>query len=230
MTRVFFCLWVVLSTHSLAIAGEHIYISGGPALRYFEKHKTASHDRFWGNFIQAAVARFQEWKTELDSADQFTWLIYRPSYISRGEEQGEDLITKTENWVAQTGAKIVWFDSRGELINYLNNGQDRDTLKIERIEYFGHSNKRNWMFDYSNRFDAAVLETDSLHMNQLKEINRRIFAKGAYCKSWGCHSGEEYSKMWRRATGVPLIGAIGKTDYSNASVPVISTPGGKWTK
>lgn len=222
-------LYLVLAVTPL-FGGEHIYVSGGPALRYFEKHKENSHDRFWGNFIQAAMARFEEWKSEMDPNDQFTWLIHRPGYVSRGEEMGTNLIERVENWIRPSGARIIWFTDRDELIDYLNNGQDRDKIKIERFEYFGHSNKRNFMFDYSNRFDAAVIASQCLHQDHLKKINRGIFDRSAYVKSWGCHTGEEYSQYWRRATGVPMIGAIGKTDYSNASVPVISTPGGRWTQ
>ena len=40
------------------------------------------------------------------------------------------------------------------------------------------------------------------------------------------------SKKWRRATGVPMIGAVGKTDYSvmyrNDWLPVLSK--GRWTR
>jgi hypothetical protein len=221
---------ILVALSGVTYAGEHIYLSGGPALRYFEKHKENSHDRFWGNFIQAAMARFEEWKAEMEPGDQFTWLIHKPGYVTRGKEMGVDLIEKTENWIRPTGARIIWFTERDELIDYLNQGQDRREVKIKRFEYFGHSNKRNFMFDYSNRFDAAVIETQCLHQNHLKKINRGIFARDAYVKSWGCHTGEEYSKYWRRATGVPMIGAIGKTDYSNASVPVLSSADGKWAQ
>jgi hypothetical protein len=47
----------------------------------------------------------------------------------------------------------------------------------------------------------------------------RLFTAGtvvskALVKSWGCPTGESMSKKWRRATRVPMVGAIGKTDYS----------------
>ena len=51
---------------------------------------------------------------------------------------------------------LVWFRSTQELINYINNGQSgRGNLKISGFEYFGHSNKACFMFDYSNNIDSA---------------------------------------------------------------------------
>ena len=55
------------------------------------------------------------------------------------------------------------------------------------------------MFDYSNNIDSACKSW--LHENDLKQINRRAFARGAYVKSWGCHTGESMSKKWYAATG-----------------------------
>ena len=57
-------------------------------------------------------------------------------------------------------------------------------------------------------------------------------SKRAVVKSWGCHTGESMSKKWKRATGVPMIGAVGKTDYSvmyrNNWLPALSK--GRWTR
>ncbi|MEI9998300.1 MAG: hypothetical protein WDO13_03590 [Verrucomicrobiota bacterium] len=39
-----------------------------------------------------------------------------------------------------------------------------------------------------------------LHVKDLKLIHDDIFAHNAVCKSWGCHSGEMYSKCGRAAS------------------------------
>jgi len=223
-----FCL-CFLALSAQAAPTEQIFVSGGPSLRTFERFKDNPHDRFWGNFITSGVARYQEIKAEIGE-QPFTWLIYKPGYLSRAEESGHDLIAEVETMIQPTGARIVWFHSRDELIDYLHEGQDRSSLKIGRLEYFGHSNKRNWCFDYSNAIDGAVIESGCLHVDHLDGIRRSIFADAAYTRSWGCHSGEEFSQAWLKQTGVPMWGAIGKTDYSNGAVPVISTPGGSWTR
>jgi hypothetical protein len=116
------------------------------------------------------------------------------------------------------------------VINYLNGGQPRNAVKIASLDWFLHSNKAAFMFDYSNEIDSA--SKSWLHENELGRINRGIFAPKALVKSWGCHTGESMSKKWRRATGVPMVGAVGKTDYSvmyrNEWLPGLSR--GRWTR
>ena len=68
-----------------------------------------------------------------------------------------------------------------------------------------------------------------LHEKELVKINRLAFAKDANVRSWGCHTGEMMSQSWRRAVGNRMWGVIGKTQFMTEELPVISTPGGKWT-
>jgi hypothetical protein len=82
------------------------------------------------------------------------------------------------------------------------------------------------MFDYSNNIESACKSW--LHESDLTKINRHVFARGAYVKSWGCHTGESMSKLWRDATGTKMWGAIGKTDFSTGELPALSSVGGKW--
>lgn len=231
--RPFLILMMLLASFAptLLQAAEHIILSGGPALRYFERHKKSSHDRYWGNFIDSASTRIGQIKPKLNKGDTITWLIYRPGYETRGKEMGEDLISTVISRARGLGVKLVWFNDRDELLEYLNHGGPRsDGVKIARLEYFGHSNKRTLMFDYSNRLDGACAEPSMLHIWNLSRLRRDIFEGGAYCKSWGCHSGEEYSGAFYRRTGRRMIGAIGKTDYSSGGIPRLSSSGGKWSQ
>ena len=70
-----------------SLRGEDIVlISGGPALRAHERFKVNTHDRYWGNFIDSALARVQELRKELPN-DRVTWLVFRPGYVRRGAEE-----------------------------------------------------------------------------------------------------------------------------------------------
>jgi hypothetical protein len=210
-------------------AAEYLIVSGGPALRYFERHKTNTHDRYWGNFIDSAALRIQQIRNSgRPENETFTWLVFRPGYEARGREDRTDYPTLILQRARTLGVQLVWFESRQGLVNYMNSGQDRKHTPISGWEYFGHSNRRNMMFDYSSGVDGGSLEQGSLHMNQLKEIRTGIFAPGAHTQSWGCHSGEEFCGVWFRRFNVPMKGAIGKTDYSRGGIPYISTPGGRW--
>jgi hypothetical protein len=84
------------------------------------------------------------------------------------------------------------------------------------------------MFDYSNNLDSA--SKCWLHEDDLKQIRRGIFTRDALVKSWGCHTGESMHRKWKAATGVPMWGAIGKTQYMTDELPVLSSATGRWVK
>jgi hypothetical protein len=214
--------------------GEHIIISGGPALRKWEllRRKPDQHDKWWGNFIRSARIRMVELIKKNPSAS-ITWMVYRPGYAARGTEEGQSRISDIES-VPEMFArdykhpiKLIWFDDGQDVINYINRHGGGN--KIAGFEYFGHSNRHAFMFDYSSHISGASRAW--IHENDLKGISRRAFAKNAFCKSWGCHSGESFIKKFKTATGVRMWGALGKTDYSvlqYGQLPVVS--GGSWTQ
>ncbi len=221
---------LVLACFFLSLeAREWIILSGGPAIRFYEAGKERSHDKHWGNFIDSAVVRIKELRPQLAEGDQITWLVYRPGYQSRGEEINGDLLTNILKRANQEGVALFWFDTQDQLINYLNNGKDRSTNKIHHFDYFGHSNKACLLFDYSNVMDS--MSKNYLHTMNFKKIKKDIFTPDAVCQSWGCHSGEYYSGKWKTHFGVPMIGAIGKTDYSRLhSLPFLSSDKGQWAQ
>jgi hypothetical protein len=207
---------------------ESIVVSGGPAIRFFEHGKKSSHDVFWGNFIVSATFRLKELEQQKAPGDLVTWLVYRPGYERRSMELDADLLSTIQQKADALGVALFWFNNKQELINYLNTGRDRKAMPIADFEYFGHSNKACFMFDYSNNFDAMT--KDFLHAMDLERIEPSDFAKGATAKSWGCHSGEYYTTQWKHHFGWPMVGAIGKTDYSHGELPFLSSPGGSWAE
>jgi hypothetical protein len=82
------------------------------------------------------------------------------------------------------------------------------------------------MFDYSSNIDSACKSW--LHESELTRIKRSDFARNAYSRSWGCHTGESMAKKWYAATGVRMIGVIGKTQYMMEELPVLASQNDKW--
>lgn len=228
-------LWASLATPSHAEPDprdEYIIVTGGPSLMEWEQFRREEHrhDKWWGNFVRTARIRIDQLKKYHKGGINITWLVYRPGYERRAGEDGQPLIENIESVRDKYGVRLVWFRNGAEIINYLNDGQNRRQLKVGGIEYFGHSNKYCWTFDYSNEILGA--SKAFLHERDLKNIKRGVFARNAFCKSWGCHSGESFVKAFKKATGVEMIGAIGKTDYSKTYqliLPFLSSPGGRWT-
>ncbi len=209
---------------------EYILVSGGPSLIEWEKYKSAPHDRWWGNFIRAARVRIEELRKTLGPQARITWLVYRPAYARRGARQeNQDLVSNIASVRDKYAVNLVFFDRTSQLINYLNAGQPRDSVKIANFEFYGHSNRACFMFDYSNEVDSASKVW--LHESELGQIHRGLFTNDALIKSWGCHTGESMSAKWRGATGKKMIGAVGKTNYADGHlrgwVPSLS-PGGRW--
>ena len=205
---------------------EYIVITGGVSLFEWEKFKAQPHDHWWANFVHASRVRFDQMRQQYGPDARITWLIYKPAYIRRGKQEGRDLVAMIGSVRDAVHLNLVWFDKTSDLIDYLNFGHDRNQVKIADLEYFGHSNKACWMFDYSCEMDSA--SKCWLHDSELKQIRRVDFACGAFIKSWGCHTGEEMSGYWHSATGTRMWGAIGRTDYSNDNEVFLSTPGGRW--
>ena len=217
-----------LEASARAEAREYILLSGGPALRKWEDLRAPGmqHDRWWGNFIRPARMRIEEIQKK-DPGANITWLVHRNAFVTRSAEDKRSLTTLVESVRDKFHVQLRWVDNGSQVINYLNYGQPRAAVKICDFEYFGHSNKYCFMFDYSNQIFGC--SKSWLHQKELGGINRGIFTRDAFCKSWGCHTGESMSKAWRKATGVPMIGACGKTDYSNP-LQVMLSPGGRWSK
>jgi hypothetical protein len=230
--RAFFiALFLAVVAPEVRADQEYLIVSGGPALRRWENLRRAGeqHDRWWGNFIATAVTRIREIRRTQPTMP-VTWLVYRDAYARRGAEDQKPYTS----WVAEKavlGIKIVYFTTGDELISYINRGQGRGRTKISGFEYYGHSNKFCFMFDYSS--EGYGVSSSWLHQNDLRKINGSAFAPNAYCHSWGCHTGEAMSQKWQEATGIWMVGAYGKTDYTDLHLrdnrPGLSS-GSHWRK
>lgn len=206
---------------------EYVIVCGGVSLWKWEKFKKAPHDNWWANFIRASRIRIEQIQ-QTDPGANITLLAFRPSYVTRSRQDSVDLLSNITSVRDAFGIRLVWFSSANEMVNYLNQGQPRDRVKICDFEYFGHSNKACWMFDYSNEVDSASKAW--FHEKDLGKINRGIFTRDAFVKSWGCHSGELFSKRFWATAGVRMWGAVGKTQYMTHELPILSSAGGHWTR
>lgn len=227
---------LVLGSIAAWAQNEYIICSGGPALRKWEDLRRAEqqHDRWWGNFVRPARVRMQELQRTQPPGTLITWLVYRDAYVRRAAENRDTLTRYVESVRDTYKINLVWFRTGEEVISYINKGGgqiSRNRHKISGFEFFGHSNKFCFLFDYSS--DVYASSSAWLHENDLRRLSRGAFARGAFCKSWGCHTGESMSKAWKRATGQTMIGAIGKTDYSYMHLrnwQVALSPGSRWTQ
>jgi hypothetical protein len=234
LSALFFCLAALGSLRLPAaqpepFQREYVLVTGGVSLMEWEKFKgPEAHDHWWANFVRASRIRVEQIRNEAGPSAKITWLVYKTGYIKRQAQEKQNLLGFIESVRDKFNLKLVYFEKGQEVIDYLNAGQPRDQVKIADFEYFGHSNKACFLFDYSNEVDSA--SKSWLHENDLPKINRGIFTRDALVKSWGCHTGESMSKKWAAATGVKMWGAIGRTMYLMEDLPMLSSVGGKWVK
>jgi hypothetical protein len=245
MTRIFALLLLFLSIlPSQAqqydyLHTEYVVCSGGPALRKFEDLRVPAdrHDKYWGNFTKASIMRMRQLRAQHGSALNLTWLIYRPAYVARA---AEDARSSTVQYkcdfgeismeAAKLSAKVIWFSSTPEFCSFMNS---HTRLKLSGFDYFGHSNKYCFLFDYS----AEIVGASScyLHVKGLHQLRRGIFAPYAHVQSYGCNMADGADSMylaWKKATGHPMIAATGKTDFTaiidNVTLPTVIA--GRWAQ
>lgn len=190
---------------------DHVIVTGGPALRKWEDLRVPrdQHDRWWANFIRASTLRMVELRQAYGESAPIVWIVYRPGYQDRGREDGKPYTTWISELASKRRVNLIWIDSTGSLISALNN---RPRGSVRTFDYFGHSNRHCFMLDYSGHIMAA--STAWLHERDLPKIRSSIFARNAYCKSWGCHTAQSMSAVWKKTYGLKLEAAIGKTDYT----------------
>lgn len=207
------------------LASEHVILCGGPASRKWEdlRVKRDQHDRWWANFVRASTMRMDEIRKSYGPSAQITWVVYKNGYLTRGRDDQQPYT----QWISEQAAKrkvnLVWISTGDQAISTINSKRD-----IITFDFFGHSNRHCFMLDYGS--DVMAVSQAWIHERDLGKISSRAFNKNASCQSWGCHTGESMSAVWKRKVGVPLIGAKGKTDYAALSSGRMPTVSGQWIR
>src|SRR5947207_11185959 len=186
---ILFLALLVRLAPAAPVPGENIILVGGPSLMQWEKYKAQPHDHWWANFIHAARIRTEQIRAESGPNAMITWLVYKQGYLDRAQQDKQDLIALIDTVRVKFNFKLIYFQNGDDVINYLNSGQPRDSVKVADFEYFGHSNAKCFMFDYSSNIESACKSW--LHEDERKKSNGRVFAGGAFVKSEGGVAGED---------------------------------------
>ena len=91
--------------------------------------------------MHAARLRTEQFRAQLPADVKITWLVYKQGYVDRAQQDYQDLISLINSVAEKFHFDIIYFNKGDEVIDYLNNGQPREQLKVAGFEYFGHSNK-----------------------------------------------------------------------------------------
>lgn len=210
-----------------SLAAEHVIVTGGPALRKWEDLRTKEmrHDRWWANFVRASTIRIDQLLRDPQADRSIVWMIYRPGYRDRGLEDGKPYLEWIPDLARKRGVELIWFSSGEEFIRKFN---QRPAGSVRGFDYFGHSNQYAFMFEYGSEIIAS--STAWLHQDELSRIRRSVFHPQAVCTSWGCHTGQSMSQVWKRQLGVPLRGVKGPTNYTSVGRGELPEAKGPWAE
>ena len=211
---------------SPAAQAVEVILTGGVALKNWEQLRgPARHDNWWANFVRASTVRMALARRENPSV-KFTWIVYRPAYVTRGREEKKDYLSMIRDLATKYNAHLVFADTADAVysaINAVGKGN------IHSFYYFGHSNAYAFMLDYSNSIIGSSKQW--IHEKDLPtRIRRDVFAPGAKCYSYGCYTGRSMSAKWKKAFGVPMMGNTESTRYQPVGDGLMPTGAGKWVE
>lgn len=220
-------LFLTLGQFVASAQQAHVIVCGGPALRSWEDLRVGpdQHDRWWANFVRASTMRMDELNKAYGTNANIIWMVYKPGYVTRGREDGKPYTTWITEQANKRSARLVWLNSGSDFFRRMNS---LPRGSVVNFDFFGHSNKHCFLLDYSNEIMASCKAW--IHENELGRLKASVFSRNAHCQSWGCHTGESMSAFWKRATGVTLIGAKGKTDYTSLSFGRLPKVNGSWIR
>ena len=206
-----------------------VVLCGGVALRSWENLRgPAAHDNWWANFVRASTVYIDGALAKNPEKD-ILWLVYRPSYITRGKENKIDYIARIRETAGKRKIRFRFVDSADDAYKAINAAPRNKKDRITGFYYFGHSNPHAFMLDYSNSVMAASKAW--MHEKDLAtRINPAIFAPDAECWSYGCYTGRSMSKYWKDAFGVGLWGNLESTRYQPVGEGKLPAGAGEWVK
>lgn len=208
-------------------SADHVIVTGGPALRKWENLRVEKdrHDRWWANFIRASTIRMDQLIVPTRPKGRIIWMVYKPGYRDRGKEDGKAYLTWIQNLATKRKVHLVWFSTGEEFIRKFNQLPQRS---VRELEYFGHSNKYSFMFEYGS--DIMASSTAWLHQSDLGKMKASVFHPEAICTSWGCHTGQSMSQVWKDVLKVPLRGVKGPTNYTVVGQAKLPLAKGPWSQ
>lgn len=226
--RFLLLLALILPATPLATAvPEHVILCGGPALRKWENLRVPNerHDQWWANFVRASTIRMADIRLTYGKQAKLVWIVYRPGYATRGQEDRKPYPTWIQEQAAKRNCELVWVNSGAQAIAAIN---ARPRRSVVTFDFFGHSNRHAFLLDYGN--EIMAVSKAWIHESELGKIQGSVFADRARCQSYGCHTGESMSRYWFQKVGTRLIGANGKTDYAVVGRGILPTVSGSWVR
>ena len=213
-----------------------ILLSGGPGL--FD-NRDVEHDRSWANYVTPPLLMTKTLRKldpkklkEFENGQEVWWLIYRPAYIRRWEDdlkrkpkepkrvKAQGFNSYLELLEARAKARswnLRWFDTADELWSKLKTFND----PIARFWYWGHARDGLWL-SLTHSSSAVAMAPASHEIITVASIKanaslKKQFQAGSSSRVHrfiGCNT-TQFAKTWAKTFGVFTEGYEGKIDFSD---------------
>lgn len=195
---------------------EKIVISGD-----FEKEGGLYAKR---NFIETAIKQIKEWKEKGEG--DLTWMVVKSGYSDKDIE----LIEKAAE---KYGVNLKYIESSKDLIGYINNGKNRDEVKITDISVFSHGLRNDngtLALDYLGSEDMNITSEEIKESNISRNAFSNVHTYFGACNIGTVQNETSFALEWVKKTGgeaeavcdptpkSPLPNPGGQTSYKDMNL------------
>ena len=183
---------------------ERIVISGD-----FE----ASGDYVARSFIETAIKQIKEWKLKDDG--EITWAVVKAGYSDKDIE----LIKEAAK---NDGVSLMFIDGSKQLFDYINNGKNRDEIKITDVSIFSHGlrdDNGTLALDYNGSDDMNITAKEIKESNINKNAFSNVHTFFGSCNSGTIQNDTSFAIEWVKKTGGEAIAVCDPTPESPTDNP-----------
>jgi RHS repeat-associated protein len=148
----------------------------------------------YGQFIDPSIKQIKDWKQE--GRENITWIV-----VNDGRDI-EDL----KDTAAKLGVNIEIVNNQEEIFDYMNNGQDREKIQIDRMSIFSHGVPGELALGYSGKEELNI----NIEELQKANISDKAFTDDVYTEFYSCNAGTESGGTSFAQEWVDKIGGTAK--------------------
>ena len=196
------------------------------------------------NFVEASKIQIKGYKRN-GHDEKINWLVFDLDYSLKYKE-------KMTNWAKSYNVELDFITKSSNLIEKINSYSQTSVL-VTNLSVFSHGTASNIAFGYENTgYEYSLYDKTSINQLNVYQLSKKSFADNAMIHLYSCNSatprgfegkyfqsrkalinavdrGRSLAEELHNATGVPVWGTIGRTDYSpvvKGQLPKLGEMGG----
>ena len=207
-----------------------------------------NHNKNSMNFVEASKIQIKDYIKQIKQNghnEKLNWLVFDLDYNFEDKEN-------MKNWAKNNNVKLDFIANSSDLIKKINSYSQTSDL-ITNLSVFSHGTASNIALGYENTgYEYTLNDKTSINYLNMYQLSKKSFADNAMIHLYSCNSAtprgfegkffqsrkalinavdrkRSLTEDLHNATGVPVWGTIGRTDYSpvvNGQFPKLGGMGG----